>query len=216
MLTDTLKGGLYSGLFGFLPTARNSPDQFEEEVQESGLFPSLLDGLTSNGDKVADFLFGEDRPSLSDINLDDLLGGDTSANSPGSALRPETFQYLNAELSKAYGMDRNTAYQEALSNTAYQRAVADMQRAGLNPAAIFGAGRGSTAGGVSFIGNSSIGSGSGAAKSGLFTQDQYHGLAAVTGLITAIATKDPSKYYLGSTAAQGVMSALNALDQSVK
>ena len=53
----------------------------------------------------------------------------------------KTFDYINADLARQYGMSPETAYQEALSNTSYQRSVKDMQAAGLNPAALFGAGR---------------------------------------------------------------------------
>lgn len=79
----------------------------------------------------------------------DSSGSSGSSGVPyAAAPSAAALDYLNADLAKHYGMDEVTAYNEALSNTSYQRAVKDMQAAGLNPAVLFGHGRVSGADGV--------------------------------------------------------------------
>lgn len=50
----------------------------------------------------------------------------------------DRYDYYNAKLASIYGMDSETAYREALSNTSYQRAVEDLKASGLNPALLAG------------------------------------------------------------------------------
>lgn len=147
-------------------------------------------------------------------------------NTGGSSA--ESLDYLYADLAKYYGFDKATAYQEALANTQYSRSVADMKRAGLNPAVIFGAGRGSTA--PSFIhptggfGASGGGSSSyrrtyssGSSKSGnFFSPSAYSALSTLGGLIGIAATGKVGGYFVGSMISQGAMSAVNVFHQARK
>ncbi len=132
--------------------------------------------------------------------------------------------YLYADLAKHYGFSKETAYQEALANTQYSRAVADMQRAGLNPAAIYGSGKGYTAGddiwptssngGGGGGGYSRRSSGSGGKSSGkFFSTSAYSVLSAMSGIVGAIATKSPSGYWIGTSLAQGAMNAVDAISK---
>lgn len=144
-----------------------------------------------------------------------------SASAVGSSsVSPSVLNYLNADLAQYYGMSKTTAYQEALSNTSYQRAVKDMKDAGLNPAVLFGSGHAQTANSSVYASEQRSGGGysrrygrGSSGKDQLFSGSMYSALSVVGGLVGMAATKNPMGYWIGSQTVQGTMGLLNAVYQ---
>lgn len=176
---------------------------------------------SSISDKVSDLVSDDDSAKYGGHDYTwwrDVLQGSSS----GGSSEPQTFDYLDAPWASAYGMSKETAYNEAMTNTEYRRAVKDMQAAGLNPAVIFGAGRGSTAGVPGYISSSSPGGGGGgggryggrSARSQddyLFSGSAYSVLSVLGGIAGAAITKSGSGYWIGTSILQGAMHAASTL-----
>lgn len=212
-----------------------------QQASSSGSWPSASEVIRNSGYDPAMVAFTQSpfygKSSGIDINGNDLTApkvaprsgsgsGGSASSFGGVPVSPQTLDYLNAELASHYGMSRETAYQEALSNTSYQRAVADMKRAGLNPAVLFGEGRvvgadgvglvraaatGGGGGGGSSRSGGSRGSSSGKSSNGkLFDSGIYYGISAAAGVATAVTMGNPNGFWIGSTVAQGIMGAANS------
>lgn len=92
----------------------------------------------------------------------------------------ENFNAHQADLNRAFQssiVDRNMAFQREMSNTAYQRAMADMRKAGLNPILAYKMGGGSTPAGMSAGGGQASSPG---ASSGMATGPGAPSLRAAT------------------------------------
>lgn len=83
--------------------------------------------------------------------------------SSGGSSAKQTWSYYEAPIAEYYGFGKETAYQEALANTAYRREMTDMKKAGLNPSVIYGA-HNSSGADSSIIPRSSSGGGGGGSR----------------------------------------------------
>lgn len=206
------------------PAAKPNPWSFSP-ILSSGkpLFGSLFGNTTFAGSRFDTAL----SSAVGVPSAGSPSAGSPSAGSPSddASSQPQLVDYLDAPWASAYGMSKETAYSEAMENTAYRRSVSDMQKAGLNPAVIFGAGNGYTAGSPAYVSSDSAGSsvssrgssgrsyGRGRSNGKLFSTSAYAVMSALGGITGAAATKSVGGYWLGVSLTQGAMNALNLLSK---
>lgn len=204
--------------------------QFAQSVAQNSLNFGFRSGLLDFASKYRNSTSGRSTHggSSGGSSGGSPSGGSSAVVPPAVASsQPETFDYLDAPWASAYKMSRETAYSEALHNTSYQRAVKDMQKAGLNPAVIFGAGNGNTAGVPAFASSASSPSYSGVRSSGsgyrrskssdgIVSSSAYSVISLLGGIVGAAATGNAGGYWIGSSVAQGAMNALSLLRKASK
>lgn len=188
--------------------------------------PWLQDHLQGNINEN-EYIRNDPNPDVSEKNLDLVRQGVYRQNSVNSISYPTSagalnkpraaaIDYINADMAKHYKMGKASAYQEALANTSYQRAVADMKAAGLNPAVIFGAGRGAGASSSVYASSGRSGGSSGRGyynqqSDKAFSTSEYSLLSTIGGLIGIALTGRPDGYWVGSQTTQGAMALIDVL-----
>lgn len=157
-------------------------------------------------DRIGDAI-GErftDARNVLDLYRDTLSDDGKVSRVPSTSAKD--LDYYAADLAKRYGMSKDTAYSEALQNTAYQRAVADMRQAGLNPSVLFSSGRGQPSGSNVVI--NSRASGGSSSNEHKIDGSVYYGVTAAAQVL-GVLLGGPRSGNIAGTIASNIMKSIN-------
>lgn len=106
---------------------QNAKAELVDRALGTNLGPIWPDVATSSAPSVPS------APSAKSVSQAPRVSSGVTVSTGDGGVSVAAPDYLYADLAKAYGMDATTAYQEALSNTSYRRAMSDLKAAGINP-----------------------------------------------------------------------------------